>query len=107
MIQKNNVTDAVLNSLHTIPGLSGRSDPNAAAESAGNMLANLIPGISRQAQNARAGSQMLDSLAQTFPGLRNFVPSTLTPTATNNRQGNQKTFDTAIDQVHCCFVIIL
>lgn len=101
MMQKNNLTNEVLSSLHNVPGIGTRSLNGETTSDAGNLLANLIPGLTRQAQGAQLGSQMLNSLAQTFPELRylpgmKFVPNTFSSTTAN--QPTEKSFDSAIDQ---------
>jgi hypothetical protein len=106
MIKHNNATETLINSLNDIPGFPrGMVGGGGGAESAnaGNLLANLIPGLSRQAQGSQMGAQMLNSLAQSFPGFRpgmNFLPSTLTPDSPGESTIGQRPLDSAIDKVH-------
>lgn len=106
MIQRNNITEALINSIHSIPGM-GRAGgvimPEDGAKG-NNLLANFIPGIARQAQGAQVGTQMLNSLAQSFPDIRNMPGIKLLPTSPQPGGQNGRTLDTAIDQVENVFI---
>jgi hypothetical protein len=107
MIQRNNVTESLINSMHSIPGIN-RAGGNTILTPSGNagqigqnLLSNFIPGIARQAQGAQFGTQILDSLAQTFPDARNIPGMKFLPSTQNSAGGGQtgRTLDSAIDQV--------
>ncbi|KAL3120760.1 hypothetical protein niasHT_008052 [Heterodera trifolii] len=96
MIEKNNITEALVNSFNSM-NLARGSDGNANV--AAQNLLKMLPGISRRVQGAQIGSQVLGSLADSFPEIRNFPGMRLIPTTIpTQRKSDVKTLDAAIDQ---------
>uniref|UniRef100_A0A914HNJ3 LRRCT domain-containing protein n=1 Tax=Globodera rostochiensis TaxID=31243 RepID=A0A914HNJ3_GLORO len=94
MIEKSNITEALVNSFNSM-NLARGSEGNAAAQN----LLKMLPGITRQVKGAQIGTEVLGSLAESFPEIRSLPGMRLIPTTIHSQhKSNGKTLNAAIDQ---------